>query len=235
MKKAGAFVGAILIFGLTLASCDNPVGYDSPLPILTGTISITGDAQVGLILTADTTHLDGEGDVSFQWRRVTQDSGVNIGTGYSYVVQSGDVGSYIIVAVTRLGFSNARRSDPVLIVADDNGNGNGDDNDREDFIIRHEDFLSGTNDYVTIFIMDGSPQERKITLLDPQRYDRYSIRWYLGTTQLTGESVVSGYHGETLTVNARTFDYGLGVHIITLRVRMGDVPYSVLISIDVRG
>ena len=68
------------------------------LPELTGTVTITGTAQVGQTLTADTNDLDGSGDISFLWRRGTTNIGTNSST---YVVQAADVGSTITVTVTR--------------------------------------------------------------------------------------------------------------------------------------
>ncbi|MCL2601129.1 MAG: hypothetical protein FWD88_08110, partial [Treponema sp.] len=49
-------------------------------PALTGTISITGNAAVGHMLTANVANLGGSGTVSFQWRRGTTDIGTNSST-----------------------------------------------------------------------------------------------------------------------------------------------------------
>ena len=87
----------------------------SPLPPLTGTVSITGTAQVGQTLTADTSALEGTGDISFQWRR----GDVNIGTNSNtYLVQPEDIGSTITVTVMRTGNSASVTSPPTAVVAD---------------------------------------------------------------------------------------------------------------------
>ena len=76
----------------------NNTGHVASLPMLTGTVSITGIAQVNNTLTANVGGLGGSGATSFQWRRGT----VNIGTNSSsYTVQAADEGSAISVRITR--------------------------------------------------------------------------------------------------------------------------------------
>jgi len=83
---------------------DQTVIVTDTRPPLTGTVSITGTAQVGQILTADTTNLGGSGTISYQWKRGT----INIGTNSdTYTIQSADAGSTIIVTVSRTGYSGS--------------------------------------------------------------------------------------------------------------------------------
>jgi len=66
---------------------------------LTGTVSISGTAQVGRPLTAVTNALSGSGIISYQWKR---GGDTNIGTNSNtYVVQAADEGFNITVTITR--------------------------------------------------------------------------------------------------------------------------------------
>ena len=83
------------------------------LPVLTGSVSISVNAQVGQKLTAHTDNLNGEGTISYQWKRGgTADVGIN---NSEYTVQSGDVGSFIVVIVTRSGYSGSVTSNQCVI------------------------------------------------------------------------------------------------------------------------
>jgi hypothetical protein len=44
-------------------------------PPLTGTVAISGAAQVGRLLTADTSALDGSGTISYQWKKADTSGG----------------------------------------------------------------------------------------------------------------------------------------------------------------
>ena len=75
--------------------------FDPILPHLTGTVSITGTAGTGRTLTAVTTALNGEGTLSYVWKR----RNLIVGTDSSYTVQPADVGNAIALAVMRQGYS----------------------------------------------------------------------------------------------------------------------------------
>jgi len=112
IKLTGIIVITTMI-GLVLWSCGDGDGGGSGLPALTGTVSITGTTQVGFTLTADTTSLDGSGDISYQWKRAS----TNIGSNSSvYIVHTEDVGSNLTVTVTRAGNSGSITSNPVEII-----------------------------------------------------------------------------------------------------------------------
>jgi hypothetical protein len=81
---------------------------------LNGTISITGNAYVYETLVADISLLEGDGTISYQWKR---NGTVNIGTNSStYTVQTDDIGSTITVTVTRYFNSNGVTSEPTATV-----------------------------------------------------------------------------------------------------------------------
>ena len=67
---------ALLISAL-LTGCKDPGNPNPGLPVLTGTVSITGTAQIGQTLTANTGSLGGSGTITYQWKR----SGTNVGSG----------------------------------------------------------------------------------------------------------------------------------------------------------
>jgi hypothetical protein len=86
-----------------------------PAPALSGTVSITGTAVVGQTLTAVTTSLDGEGTISYQWKRGETTIGTNSGT---YTVQVADLGSTITVTVTRPIYTGSvNSSTPAAVTA----------------------------------------------------------------------------------------------------------------------
>jgi hypothetical protein len=81
--------------------------------VLSGTVSITGIAQTGQTLTANTDSLGGSGTISYQWMR---DEITNIGTDSdTYVVQFDDEESTITVTVTRSGNSGSVTSSAIAI------------------------------------------------------------------------------------------------------------------------
>jgi len=72
-------------------------GYIDSLPLISGSVTITGTTQVGQTLTASTTSLGGSGTISYQWKRGSD----VIGTNSTYILQSADAGNTITVTVTR--------------------------------------------------------------------------------------------------------------------------------------
>ena len=96
-----------------MAGCSNSSGSVDSTPVLTGKVTVTGTAQAGETLTADTSSLGGNGTISYQWKRGTISIGSNSNT---YVVQSADVGSPITVTVTRSGYSGSVTSNPTSTI-----------------------------------------------------------------------------------------------------------------------
>jgi hypothetical protein len=83
------------------------------LPVLTGSVTISGDAIVGETLTAVTTSLDGTGTITYQWKRGETDIGTNNNI---YVVVAADLGATITVTVTRSGYTDSKTSEPTATV-----------------------------------------------------------------------------------------------------------------------
>ena len=110
LAKSLGFIVLTAIIGLTLLSCPEPDDNT-----LTGIISITGAAQVGQTLTADTSDLGGSGIITFQWMR---GGNTVIGTNNSaYVAHNDDVGKAITVTVTRSDNTGSITSDPTAEVS----------------------------------------------------------------------------------------------------------------------
>jgi hypothetical protein len=82
-------------------------------PHLTGSVSISGTAKVGETLTADISALEGEGAITYQWKRGSTEIGTDSG---GYVIQAEDAGSTITVTVTRLGYTGSKTSEPTAAV-----------------------------------------------------------------------------------------------------------------------
>jgi len=101
------------IFTLRVSRANNE-GYVTSFPMLTGTLSIDGNAHVGQVLTVNTDNLGSAGNVTFQWRR----GNVNIlwATGATYTVQTADLGSIITVIVTGTENSGSITSTPTAAV-----------------------------------------------------------------------------------------------------------------------
>ncbi|MDR0487728.1 MAG: transglutaminase-like domain-containing protein, partial [Treponema sp.] len=94
----------------TVTGSTTSVVKGEPLTILSGSVSITGDAEPGKTLTANTSSLGGSGTISYQWKRgVSTNIGVDSST---YIVQAGDVLSFITVTVTREGYYGSVTSVP---------------------------------------------------------------------------------------------------------------------------
>jgi len=106
LVKLFIFSVFITLIGSVFVSC--PEGP----PVLTGTVSITGTAEVGQTLTVNTSNLGGSGVITFQWIR---DGSTVIGSGSTYIIQTADVGSTITVNVTRADNSGSITSSPIIV------------------------------------------------------------------------------------------------------------------------
>ncbi|MDR0302799.1 MAG: hypothetical protein LBI04_10880, partial [Treponema sp.] len=78
-------------------------------PDLTGTVSITGTAQVGYIFTANISALDGDGTPSYQWYR--GDTAISNATGSTYTLVEADKDKLIKVEVGRSGYAGTKFSE----------------------------------------------------------------------------------------------------------------------------
>jgi len=103
-------IGFMAGMWFSVIACSEP---DAAMPVLTGTVSITGTARVGETLTANTSSLDGNGTITYQWKRGTVDIGTNSDT---YLLLSADFRSTITVTVTRSGYSGSVSSAPTAVI-----------------------------------------------------------------------------------------------------------------------
>ncbi|MCL2382595.1 MAG: hypothetical protein FWC64_13570 [Treponema sp.] len=114
MKKFAKLCGIIVLAaaGLSFTTYDTRQ-QDPGVPLLYGTAYISGIAEVGQTLTADTSALGGSGDISFQWRRGNSS---DIGFGGVYIVQPEDVGYTITLTLRRSGNAGSIVSYPTDVV-----------------------------------------------------------------------------------------------------------------------
>jgi hypothetical protein len=85
---------------------------------LTGSVSISGNARVGGVLTANTTALGGSGVITYQWQRANLADGSYAPIGANsntYTLVQADVGKYIRVVVSRTGYGGTKTAAPVLV------------------------------------------------------------------------------------------------------------------------
>jgi hypothetical protein len=109
-KRAG-FPALFLL--LVLAGCQNPSGDSGGgTPDLAGTVSLNGSTSVGGTLTADTSLLEGTGELSYQWIR-DEIYPIAGAAGESYVPAAGDVDKAIKVRVSRAGYNGTVESESV--------------------------------------------------------------------------------------------------------------------------
>lgn len=79
---------------------------------LTGTVGINGTLQTGQTLTVDVSNLNGNGTLSYQWKRGSQIVGSDSN---SYIVVSDDVGNNnFTLTVSRVNYSGSVTSKPML-------------------------------------------------------------------------------------------------------------------------
>jgi len=92
-------------------------------PVLTGTVSIYGNAVVGETLTAGTSALGGTGAISYQWKKRSSsyiydmiEYAIIDACSDTYTVQANDWSYTIIVTVTRDGYTGSVTSSPTVTV-----------------------------------------------------------------------------------------------------------------------
>ena len=108
----------LMSLGLFLTACDNStlskLSEENGSTALTGIVSITGTAEAGQMLTADTVNLGGDGAISYQWMRGNTVNSVSANiTGANentYLLSMDDYGKFIAVKVTRQGYTGSLTS-----------------------------------------------------------------------------------------------------------------------------
>jgi hypothetical protein len=120
MKKLISFFTFVAILGFVFVSCSGSgsgSGSDNNDLRLTGTVSISGTAQVGQTLTANTSALGGSGTIFYQWNRVSvYPIPIYGANSRAYEVQAVDAGYTITVTVTRDGYYDSVTSNPTATV-----------------------------------------------------------------------------------------------------------------------
>jgi hypothetical protein len=112
-KNIHAGFPALLVLLMVLAGCPNPSGdSESEAPELRGTVSVNGSASVGGTLTADTSLLEGAGDISYQWIQ-NETTVIEGAAGESYKPAAADAGKTLKIRVSRAGYSGSIESEPV--------------------------------------------------------------------------------------------------------------------------
>jgi hypothetical protein len=111
-------VWGLVMLALTLALTGCPPVNSGPLA---GTVSITGIAQVGQTLTANTSALAGEGTIYYQWLRGSSAASVTTkisgAVSSTYVLKAADKGKYIKLRVNRVGYGGTVTSEATEAVA----------------------------------------------------------------------------------------------------------------------
>jgi hypothetical protein len=120
------------IMTLALAGCPGPTDPDPDPgpgpgpgpggdPELTGSVSITGFAQVGGTLTADTGNLDGSGTITYVWKQGDSAGAVSAvisgAAAATYQPVTGDKDKYLTVTVSRAGYTGSKTSAATAKVA----------------------------------------------------------------------------------------------------------------------
>jgi len=219
-SQRGTFSNGSFTSLAALSNTNNTIEVIDGLRALYGTVSISGTAQVGQTLTADTNLLGGSGDITLQWMR----GAVNVGTDSStYIVQAADVGSTITVRATREDNHSSVTSLPTAAVIST-------PLVPEDFSISFADFTDMAPDIPIIgpaIRLVGAPTQAVINVANPGQYDTGSIRWIFDGRQITG-GMVSGTNGGTFTLGPRIHGstLGFGTHFLTVEVSINGVPFS---------
>ena len=204
-----------VVIGLAFAACPNPSNSDPVTPVsgppaLSGTVSITGIAQVGQTLSANTGALGGSGVITFQWMR----DGNVVGSGSTYIVQAADAGYTITVTVTRSDNSGSKTSEPTAAVTPANQTPVA-----EDFNIGNLTQTVGSVTAVTITPKTGKSigtitiyyegsggtyYPRSITR--PTTAGTYTVTFNVAA--VTGWNAVNGLVAGTLTINPANGTFG---------------------------
>jgi len=189
-------------------------------PLLTGTVSIIGTPAVGEVLTVDTSALDGDGVITFQWQRGIAPNFTDIvgETAGTYTVQLADVGYTIVVTVTRAGREGSVPSAPTAMA-----------------YVRH-----GTATF-TVTLAPGhqmqpipSPSIRQgeqamFTVANPGDYA--DIRWFFNGSPAS--RWISGDQGQTLTLGENEHNDQVMTHTVTVEATRNGVWHGRIVEFEV--
>jgi hypothetical protein len=112
-KNTRAGVPALLALLLVLSGCPTSSGDpETEAPELRGAVSVGGSASVGGTVTADTSLLEGTGNISYQWIQ-DGETVIDGAVAESYGPVAADAGKTLKVRVSRAGYRGTVESDPV--------------------------------------------------------------------------------------------------------------------------
>ena len=194
----------IAVIGFGFLGCEEPEVLKIPeapvvptIPALTGTVTITGNAQVGQTLTANTSALGGSGVITFQWMR---GGNAVIGSGSTYTVQNADVGFTINVIVIRSDNSGSVISASTAVVTMPS------DPVTSDFNIENLTHTVGNVTPVTITPKAGKTTGEITIYYDGSTTLPTAVGTYIITFDVTGVlgwKAATGLDGGTFTINEK--------------------------------
>ena len=192
------------------------------VPVLTGTVTIDGEAVVGRTLTANISALDGTGTASFQWHRHGPSGSTQItnATGQNHVLQPIDAGHAISVTVTRTGYTGSVTSPQTGTVITSGG----------DFSISFTPGIEMEYTSLSISILASQTNPQRITVLNPEQFDG-DIRWFRGHSEVWW--MVEGDWQETLVLGSQFHENRTGIRPVTVEVQINGVLHSKVIYITV--
>jgi len=188
--KLLGFFTIMVIVCFSFTTCDKP---NSLPPVLTGSVGIIGTVEVGQTLTTNVSALGGSGVITFQWANNTV-----LGSGNTYSIQPSDVGSTIIVTITRSDNSGSITSSPTAkIIMPKNSI-------TSDFIIDNLSQVVGNVTHVMITPKLGKSFGEIIIYYDgstllPVEIGSYTVTFDVG--YVTGFQTITGLYGGILIIS----------------------------------
>jgi len=214
--KSLGIVAFVAMVGVSFVACE---GLADVLPVLGGSVSITGTTEAGKTLTANTSALNGNGTISYQWKV----SGENVmeETNNIYIIRTSDVGLFITLTVTCSGNSGEVTSEPVGPVTDIapvNTAG---------ITLGLEQIADKSLEFGNITISrtgTGFPATYPVSV-NVSDFDLGSIRWEVaGVGIFSGETVIG--NSQSFTLDASDVRYNsLGGHTLTLTLTKDGLQY----------
>ncbi len=181
------FIAGVMIM-FSLIACDNGTGNgDDEEGTITGSVTIGGIPKYTHRIWADTSLLDGNGEISYQWIR---GASTNIGTGVYYDITAADIGQTLKVRVSRSEETGSKTSatiTPVYHKIGDEGPAGG--------IVFYDDNIQG----------DWLPDGKRFVEIAAQDVSS-SLPWGLDGVEVDGPGSQMGngkiYHDATVSAGA---------------------------------
>ena len=109
-------VAVMILIAFSASACKDPPPPNEPPgpPRLTGTVSIDGPAGVGHTLTANTSSLNGTGEISYQWLQGEEE--INGADSDSFYLRIADEGKTFSVRVKRAGYTGEVTGGPTAVI-----------------------------------------------------------------------------------------------------------------------